>query len=296
MKLTGLKESIAHAVMTAAGYLPLAATHALGRWLGRAAWRLDKKSRQVALINLKIAYPEASEAWRIATAKKSFLAMGESLLESPRLWRLPVESLNELTLNPEVLDTIKQIFDQGNGLVIATPHQGSWEYQGLISGIHTRMTSLFRPPRMQKVSQLVKQGREHAGATLVPTDASGVKALTKALRNGDCTGILPDQRPAEGGGVEVNFFGHPAYTMMLLPKLIAKRQVPVLLVFAERAAKGKGFTLRVLKGSEGLYAANIEEACQTMNDQLEELIRHCPEQYNWAYKRFRGIKNQSAPY
>ncbi len=291
-----ITEAIAYGLMRGISYLPLRVAQALGRSLGRLVWSLDKKSRHAALVNLGIAYPEKSDTWRNTVARKSFLAMGESLLESPRLWRVSAEELDQLLLNPEALEIIQEKYAEGRGLLIATPHQGSWEYQGLISARHTQMTSLFRPPRMKKVAKLVKEGREHLGATLVPTDGSGVKALAKALRQGHCSGILPDQKPAEGGGVEVSFFDHPAYTMMLLPKLVAKRKIPVLFMFAERAPGGKGYTLHCVEGDDGLYDPDIETACQSMNDRLEELIRQCPEQYNWAYKRFRGIKKQPSPY
>ena len=89
---------------------------------------------------------------------------------------------------------------------------------------------LYRPPKIKFLRPLVEAGRGRDRVQLAPANLGGVRLLLKALRRGDAVGILPDQVPAEGEGVWVDFFGRPAYTMTLAAKLAlatgATRPVP----------------------------------------------------------------------
>lgn len=280
-----MKSAVAKGLLTVAAYLPLSLSQAIGVGLGHLAWKLHEKSRHISLTNLRVCFPEQPEGWREEVGRKSLIAMSQAMLEAPSLWRLNKDELNGLVLNPEALEPVLNAYEAGEGLVLASPHLGSWEFVGLITGQRMKMTSLFRPPRMEELGEFIRQGRQNSGATLVPTDSSGVKALTRALKNGEATGILPDQEPPQGAGVFADFFGQPAYTMPLILKLAKKRRIPIFFLYAER--RKKGFHLHVTEGSDALYQDRIEDACATMNAQIEQLVRQHPEQYNWNYKRFR---------
>jgi KDO2-lipid IV(A) lauroyltransferase len=218
-----------------------------------------------------------------------------ALVEAPRLWNLSKTSLNDHLENPAALEEILTQYQQNNGLVIAAPHLGSWEYIGLLFAAHTQMTNLYRPPRMAGLDHFIKQGRKNSGAQLVPTDGSGVRSLSKALAKGECIGILPDQEPERGSGEYADFFGHPAYTMYLLPRLVRKRKTPVAFIYAERRARGR-YRLHYEWADDNFYSTDIKTACMSMNRHIENLARQHPEQYNWAYKRFRTQADDTQVY
>ncbi|HGG59667.1 MAG TPA: lipid A biosynthesis acyltransferase [Gammaproteobacteria bacterium] len=266
---------------------PLRLNLRLGRWLGALAWRLNVREKRTALTNLALCFPDQPEHWRRAIARESLAQMGAALLEAPRLWRLDAEDIRARLDNLQVLEETLKVYEKNQGLVLAVPHLGSWEFVGQLFGAHTRITSLFRPPRITSITDWVRKARQNTGATLVPTSPAGVRALAKTLAKGDCSGILPDQEPEAGNGVFVPFFGVPAYTMRLLPRLVAKRKIPVLFLFAERLKSGK-YHLHAQWADPALYDDNIETACAAMNRRIESLTRICPEQYNWAYKRFKS--------
>ena len=55
---------------------------------------------------------------------------------------------------------------------------------------------------------------------MVPTHRSGVKALYQHLRQGGTVVILPDQEPELSSGCFADFFGVPALTGVLVPRLL----------------------------------------------------------------------------
>ena len=284
--MKSIREKLALMLLHIFSQTPLRLNQAIGRSLGKLAWHLDKRYPRIAQVNLKLCFPDRSPEWVRKTAKSCVEEMLTSLIEAPRLWRLSKKELNERLENPEILEEILVRYHQGNGLVIAAPHLGSWEYIGLLFAAHTQMTNLYRPPRMKSLNDFIKRGRKNSGAQLVPTDGSGVRALSKALAKGQCTGILPDQEPEAGSGEYADFFGQPAYTMYLLPRLVRKRKTPVAFIYAERLDKGR-FRLHYERADADIYSTDIKKACRSINRHIEHLVIQNPEQYNWTYKRFR---------
>ncbi len=257
----------------------------LGRQLGRLLWLLGGRERQVALANLAFCFPDKDDRWRRRTGKAALMAMAEALLEAPRIWRMSPQEIRARLDNPDQLDEILSVHREGGGLVIAAPHLGSWEYVGAAIATGVPMTNMFRPPKYPRVGEYIRRARQQAGFALAPTDAGGVRQLSRTLARGDCVGILPDQEPDAGSGVFAPFFGRDAYTMMLLPRLVRKRRTPVLFVFAERLPGGR-YRLHSRRGGEALYSDDIATACAAMNAEVEALIRLRLDQYNWNYKRF----------
>ncbi len=279
-----MRDRLALGLLLGLRHLPLGPAQRLGRATAGALWPLARRARRVTRANLAACFPEADEAWRAAVARESFRQLGAALFEAPRLWRTDGATLTARLDNPAVLHEILERYRRGEGLVIACPHLGSWEYIGLLFAHHTRMTNLYRPPRMASLDGLLRDGRQHTGATLVPTDASGVRALARALAQGECIGILPDQEPQAGAGTFAPFFDQPALTMTLLTRLVRKRRTPVCFVVAERRRGGR-FRLHHHWAEEALY--HPEHGPAALNRSVERLVRALPGQYNWAYKRFR---------
>lgn len=283
-----MRNILAPALLKLFALTPLGLNQWLGRRIGSLVWRFSEKTKQISLTNLDLCFPEKDHSWREDSGRKSTQAMGEALLESPCLWKLPVEKLRKLCINPESFDEIKIAFKKSQGLIVATPHLGSWEYAGLFLADHFPTTTLYRPPRLKAIDGIIKKGRANTGATLVPTTTSGIKAMTKALRENKCIGLLPDQEATSGNGVFADFFNVPAYTMHLLPRMAQRRDSAVFLIFAERYPRGR-FRLHVTKPGADIYSKDMQKACASMNQAVEKLIRINPKQYNWAYKRFKLV-------
>ncbi|MFZ2329475.1 MAG: lipid A biosynthesis acyltransferase, partial [Rhodoferax sp.] len=107
---------------------------------------------------------------------------------------------------------------------------------------------------------------------------------------GGYTAILPDQVPPQGQGAWAPFFGRPAYTMTLLPRLAQQSGAKVLLCWCERLGAGQGFVMHFepLDAPE-LHdaAATPEAAAAAVNAGMERLIRQAPGQYLWSYARYK---------
>jgi KDO2-lipid IV(A) lauroyltransferase len=189
---------------------------------------------------------------------------------------------------------VSEALDSGRGLIIMSPHLGSWEIgaQALAERFGPQFGDwlvLYRPPRKSWLQPLIEQSRQRPHLSGVPTSLSGVRRLVRALKAGGATAILPDQVPPLGLGVWAPMWGQPAYTMTLLPRLVQQTGAVVLLTWCERRPQGR-FTLHMRPWTpEGLYDPHtpIDELALQMNRAVEELVRAHPEQYLWGYDRHK---------
>jgi len=267
--------------------VPLPVTHLLGSVIGWGLWLIPNDLRRISTINLPLCLPELSAAQRRRLLRASLIEAGKTMTEAGPLWLWPASRLTPLVKGSSGEEHLRTALAAGRGAILAVPHLGAWEMVGLYSSVHYSITSLYRPPRLIKLDELVRHGRERLGARLVPADAGGVRALYQALGRGELVGMLPDQEPGAGNGVFAPLFGIQANTMVLLSRLAIKTGAPVIFCYAQRLPRGRGYHLHFVPAPPAINQAPLEQSVAVMNAMAETLIRIRPEQYQWGYKRFR---------
>lgn len=179
----------------------------------------------------------------------------------------------------------------GKGVIFLTPHLGCFEvaaqaYASRYGQLGRPMTVLFRPPRQTWLRELVGNARARPGLQAAPTSLAGVKQLIKALRSGQCVGLLPDQVPPDLQGLWAPFFGRDAYTMTLSARLAAQTGATVLLAWGQRLSWGRGYVVHVVP-LRGHLSADPKQAASQINGAMESLVRASPSQYLWGYARYK---------
>lgn len=281
-----MKALIAKTLLWVLARLPLRVNHALGSALGWLVWVIPNRNRQITQINLQRCFTQMPAQWQQHTARQSLLHTGRALTEAGYLWHHGHRGVTALTREVVGLDQVKTTLAEKGATIFVTPHLGAWEFAGLFVATLYPMSSMYRPARITALDETIRRGRSSTGAELVPATQSGVKKFIQALKKGEAIGLLPDQAPKKGTGVFAPFFGIQTYSMVLLNRLAGKKHIPVFFVFAERLPKSAGFRLHFMPAPEALYDADQTIATAAMNGAVETLIRKCPEQYLWSYKRF----------
>lgn len=187
---------------------------------------------------------------------------------------------------------IEAAVQKGQGLLLLTPHLGSYDLAGryISEQLETPLTAMYKPPKMAAFDQIIRKGRERGKGKTAPTNLQGVKQIIKALRSGEATIVLPDHvpNPKEGGdGVWANFFGRIAFTMTLAGKLAQIQSVTTLFFVGERLPNGRGFALHIEPLTGHLNGDKSHDA-QIINDNVEAWVHRFPEQYLFAYNRYRN--------
>jgi len=268
--------------------LPLRLVHGLGAGLGWFAYWLSPTYARRMRDNLARSGIAVDDAEYRRLLRASIAEAGKGLLELFVVWGRPFDRSLALVRQCEGWEHVEAARAAGRGVILLTPHLGCFEIAGLYCASRMPMTVLYRPPRLRWLQPIMESGRGRGSMILAPTDVSGVRKLLAALKRGEGIGILPDQVPGSGEGVWAPFFGEPAYTMTLVGKLVERTQAQVLMVFAERLDKGRGYRLSFRSMPQPV--GDPQAAAQIMNAAVEAAVRLRPEQYLWSYNRYKAPK------
>ncbi|MGD8566760.1 MAG: lysophospholipid acyltransferase family protein [Gammaproteobacteria bacterium] len=281
-----MRATIAKLLLRFLSWLPLRLAQDVGTAIGLAAYLVPNTLQRPLKTNIDLCFPDLPPRQRRRLYRQSFVELGHTLTESGALWLWDDERLLKCIKRVSGETALEQGFANGKGVILALPHLGAWEMMGVYCSRKYPMTSLFRPLRLEPLNPFIKRARERFGAKLVPTNASGIRALYKALANNELVAILPDQDPGREGSVFAPFCGIAASTMTLLPKLASKSGATIVFGYAERLAAG-GYHIHFIPQNTPLPANDLTAAATQINRGVEHCIRQVPAQYQWSYKRFR---------
>jgi KDO2-lipid IV(A) lauroyltransferase len=265
---------------------PLPLLHALGAALGWVVYLASPSYRRRLSANLEQAGFGAHRRAAVSEA-------GKAIIELAFVWCAKPERVARLA-SVENWALVQARLDAGRGIVFLTPHLGCFEMTAQQIALRTALTVMYRPPRKAALKPLVEGARARHNLHLAPANLSGVRILAKTLKSGQPIGLLPDQVPQEGEGVWAPFFGRPAYTMTLPAKLAQLGKADILLVYAERLPKGRGYVVRFVPFEGDLSGTPAQQAA-AINRSMEQLIARCPTQYFWSYNRYKQPQGVDAP-
>ena len=269
----------------ALSFLPEALTHSVADLAGDAMFYAQPGPRRQVMKNLRRVLEsqggDPSDSQLYLWSKRSYRAYARYWVEGARLGG---SSAAELQRNMVVtgFEYLEAAIERGNGVILALPHVGSWEYGGAyLSSIGYPMTVVAERLEPPELFDFFVEGRAAMGLTVVPLDASAGGKVARVLRDGGIVGLLSD-RDIEGSGVEVEFFGETT-TMPAGPATMALRTGATLLTVA--VYSGPGRTRRavveppIVVEREGSLRQDVVRLTQEIACRFEGLISEAPDQW-----------------
>jgi len=256
---------------------------------------LSPVKRHSAERNLERCYPNLSDAERAKLVHDSFRHYLCSILETGHNWYWPLERLQAQCDGIVGEELVRESLLSGRGLVALAPHFGAWEYLGMYLQKFPDIAILYKPPSNPRLEKALLERRRRGGANLIPATASGLRQLYAHIRAGKGAGILPDQQPSSGQGRFAPFFGIPALTGVLAPRLVQRTNCVVLLTVCERLPGGR-YRVHFMPADEEVHSSDLITALTAVNHGAERCIAIDPAQYLWSYKRFKARPEGESPF
>lgn len=272
--------------MAGLALLPRTWAAALGRAVGLALARSERRVAQVTRRNLALALPQLHDEAREELLRASLTHTAALVAEMGFVWHAPPA----IVLSRLASVTGEELLETEGGCLVLGCHLGNWEWLNLWLASRARghgapFLALFDPQGPAEVVAWVRQQRQRNGARLLPLNAGGLRAALVTLRHRGRVGLLVDQVPQPLSGVHVPFFRQPALTMTLAQQLL--RHSGASAVFATAIRGHQGFHVTIRQAPEGLYAADPVLAATALNGAVETCIGAAVEQYLWSYKRYK---------
>ena len=255
-------------------------------WLSsRRLWRYRRRAETNADLALGAGLPEAA---RREIARRSF--DHTALVATDYFWfrRGGPARFEEFC---EVGDDAARRWLDGRGpAFFVTAHLGNWELASrLVASRGRRIWSVFKPFGSGAVSRRMQAFREACGQGVIPRDGA-MRGVLRALRAGDCVGMVLDQHTdARDGGVYLDFFGLPAGFSSVVGAVAHKLRIPVYVCAMARDEARDRYVFHALREftAEETAATAPDDITRGIVASLEAMVRRWPEQWIWSYRRWK---------
>ena len=263
---------------------PLPVVRALGAGLGALLWLVAGRRRHIADVNLRLCFPEWSDAQRRRVVWRHFMAFGQSVLDRAWLWHAPEKVLHQRL---QWTGALHELSDPGP-LVMFAPHFVGLDAGGLAVSMALRPAAvafIFVAQSNRVVEQWVRAGRERMGNTRPYFRHEGMRQILAGLKRGDALHLSPDMDFNREESIFVPFMGVQAATVPSLSRLArvaGARVVPVVTRMTP-----SGYTIEAKSSMTDFPSNDLVADTTRMNEVLEGFIRTMPEQYHWVHRRFK---------
>ena len=264
--------------------LPLALLALVGRMTGMLLYAVARERRHVTLTNLRLCFPQWSEAARERVARRHFQVVARCFLEHGILWWSSKARIQRL-VRVEGLEHWQAVAHKP--VIWLTPHFAGLDMGGARIITEWRGVSVYSQQKNPVFDRVLRQGRTRFVAPLLFSRQDGIRPVVKAMRKGLPLYYLPDMDFGARDALFVPFFNVPAATITGLSRMARLARAVVVPAVTCQLPGAQGYVLRFYPAWENFPTDDVQADTRRMNAFIEERVREMPEQYYWVHKRFK---------
>ncbi len=276
-------------ITKAVKFLPVKIILIFGKILGTLAFYIDRRHRNVAYKNLRMALAgELSLSQSRKILKQNFQNFGMNLTETliiPRFDRRYVDRYIEI----EGKENLDAALAKQKGAIMLSIHMGNWEVYFAAVGILKLPVYILFEEQIKNplLDKFLNQMRQSKGVKTLKV-GSQMREAIHFLKENMIIGLVADHGIKEG--IPVEFFGRKTNTPTGAIRLALKFDKPILSTYVKRIKDNRhkivimpAYNLRKSNNFNEDIVYNLTQ----INKIFENFIRENPAEYYWAYKRFK---------
>jgi Kdo2-lipid IVA lauroyltransferase/acyltransferase len=292
--MAAMRESIEYAAawtgLKLLGVLPRPVARFVGASFAAAAYALRTPLRRSAMFNLRLAFPEWTDAERRRVIRGMIRQIGwmaGEFSQFPKYTRARIEEI-VIVDGFEHFDAARR---RGKGVLFLTGHMSAWELAPFAQALYGHpLHFLVRPIANKRVDRLINGYRCRTGNQPVEKNRSA-RTILKVLGDGGTVGVLADQNTDIEESVFVDFFGVPASTTSGLARIALRTDAAVVPGFLAWDQNSRKYCLRFEAPVELARTASEEsdviENTARFTRVIENFVREHPSQWLWVHKRWK---------
>jgi len=256
----------------------------LAKSVAAVIYRFAGRRRGIVEVNLRLCFPEWSQALRQQKSKEVFYHNVMGVFEAFTAYQQSTELFRQRLdiLGAKVLEEAKA---QGRGVLLIGAHYSHLDLGGALVSLQTPVVAIYRPHNNPLMDRCINQGRENFMQGVIARD--NMRAMIRALKNNKVVWYPPDQDYGAKHACYAPFFGVNAATITATSRLAKFNQSPVVMLAYRRDDETGRYTLEFTPGPEGFPCGDEVQDATLINQALEDNIRKAPTQYMWTHRRFK---------
>lgn len=244
--------------------------------------------RDVVMTNLRNSFPDKDNRELKSIRRKYFRHMCDILLETFKMYRMPVEEWNKRYKYPNI-DVLNAAYDRGHSVALFSMHYGNWEWgTGFQDFIKAKAVYIYRRLSNKDFDKYNRDLREIRGGSLVEAKQS-VRRMLENKKKGELEVYWfgADQSPADMQGVYwLDFLNQDTAFYMGGAKISKKIGCEIMFMKVKRVKRGY-YEMRVETMFEDVSAVTPEQIVEDYVRRGEEQIREQPEYWMWSHRRWK---------
>jgi Kdo2-lipid IVA lauroyltransferase/acyltransferase len=271
------------------GILPRSVARFVGATFATAAYLIRPPLRRAAMFNLRIAFPDWTDAKRKQVIRGMIRQVGWMAGEFSQFPKYTRETIDRIVV-VDGFENFDVAWRRGKGVLFLTGHMSAWELAPFAQALYGYpLHFLVRPIANQRVDALINSYRCRSGNQPIEKNRAA-RSILKILGEGGTIGVLSDHNTSHEN-VFVNFFGVPAATTSGLARIALRTDAAVVPGFLSWDSKIGKYRLRFAPAVEltrtGNEEADIVENTARFTRVIEDYIRLHPDQWLWVHKRWK---------
>lgn len=261
----------------------------LGRCLGIFIYYFLPLRQNVAIQNIKIAFPDCSRSEVKQLLRNTYKHYGMVLIDFLRQTKLNVENISDFVRTD---DQTKELLDKYDGGIIMTGHLGNWEAILPTLGLNGYPFVVVTQTQKSAGTQtFFNEIRNFPNISLIPRTGSRKKMLS-VLEENKFLGLASDQNAGKRG-INIPFFDVAASIPKGAALFHLKTSMPIIVGFCILSRDLK-YDLRLREMDLSSIPKEKEDAILAINTNysklLENEVRKYPEQYFWFHRKWKKSK------
>jgi len=266
--------------------LPLRILYILSDGLYGIIFYVLKYRRAVALQNLRIAFPEKTEAERLRIAKKFYRNLIDTFIETIKMLTVSRRFLlKRFTANWEEVNKYR---NGDRSLQILLGHNFNWEWGNSVGPVHLAFPFLvvYMPMSSKIFNRLMLKLRTRSGSVLLR--ATNMSEDFLPYRNSKyMLGLVADQNPGYPGNAWwFRFFGRPTPFVKGPSRAAVMNNLITVFAFIHKPRRGY-YEAVFWVADENPSQSTEQELTGKFVRYLEEVIRQYPEMWLWTHRRWK---------
>lgn len=269
-------------------WLPLPLLYLLGAIGGEIAYLFHFPRRKITLRNLTACFPHMRRREIRRLARGHFRSLVIAVLATSVAWWGGINRLRRLIRlrDGEILQSAQS---RGENIILLTPHIAGLEFGGIYLSALAPIINIYQRHKNPLLDKILHTQRARFHGLQYPRKTS-VTTILRLLRRGHCFYYLADQDPNRGGkhqSIFAPFYSIPTATYATLGRFAELGNAIVIPCTTRLLSWGRGFEIIFEPPLVDFPSGNKLTDTTRMNQSIEQLIQHAPEQYFWSHRRFK---------
>jgi len=273
--------------------LPMWLLYLLADGLAFLLYRVIGYRRKVTGANLRLAFPEKSDAEIGRIEKKFYHNLADSFIETIKLLSASQRFVKERFVidNPEVLDNF---YDAGRKCQLHLGHTFNWEIANVAMPLICRYPFIvaYMPVENKIFDRLFLHLRSRTGSILLPSNRMQ-RAIIPYRNTRYLLTLVADQAPAHSEqSYWLNFFGRPTPFLRGPERGARIADIPAVFVRIYKSKRGhyRGDFITLSDHPAGLPEGELTRRYCKL---LEDAIRQDPDLWLWSHRRWKAEWNEA---